>query len=224
MAAGRGLRMMPLTADLPKPMVPFLGSTLIARNMAKLVDKIENIHVTVGYKGSMLAKVVLEIGARSVFNTEGKPNSWWIHNTLLSRLDEPVYVLTCDNVIDLDFERLQHDYDDIGRPACMVVPVVPVPGLDGDYIVHEGSRVTALSRSQVTEIYCSGIQILNPARVASLVPTAGDFYSVWQGLIRLGELRVSSVYPTRWYAVDTVEQLRELTEIEQRAGATRPDR
>lgn len=218
MAAGRGLRMMPLTQDLPKPMVPFLGSTLIARNLEKLLPLIENIHVTVGYRGSILAKHVLEIGVRSVFNTDGRSNSWWITDTLLSKLDEPVFVLTCDNVVEMDFDSLAADYYAIGRPPCMVVPVEPVPGLGGDYIFQEGSRVIELSRTRLSDIYCSGIQVLNPARVGAMLGDARqdhDFYSVWSSLIRQRGLYVSSVRPTHWYAVDTMEQLERLRIIEE---------
>lgn len=217
MAAGRGLRMMPLTLDLPKPMVPFLGSTLIARNLERLLPLIDNIHVTVGYRGSLLAKHVLEIGVRSVFNTDGCSNSWWITNTLLSKLDEPVFVLTCDNVVEMDFEGLADDYDALGRPPCMVVPVMPVPGLGGDYIFREGSRVVELSRSRLSDIYCSGIQVLNPTKVGAILGRAKkdhDFYAVWRALIQERALHVSSVRPKRWYAVDTVEQLEQLRAIE----------
>src|SRR6478736_1361485 len=96
MAAGRGLRMTPLTDVIPKPMAPYDGSTLIARGIARLAEQIEHIHVTVGYKKAMLAQHVIEHGASSVLNTEGKSNCWWVYNTLLKSLDEPVVVLTCD--------------------------------------------------------------------------------------------------------------------------------
>ena len=33
MAAGRGQRMVPLTDEMPKPMAPYLGSTLIAEGI-----------------------------------------------------------------------------------------------------------------------------------------------------------------------------------------------
>lgn len=56
MAAGRGLRMMPLTEAIPKPMAPYNGATLIARGIERLADRFEHIHVTVGYKGAMLAQ------------------------------------------------------------------------------------------------------------------------------------------------------------------------
>jgi NDP-sugar pyrophosphorylase family protein len=213
MAAGRGVRMSPLTDAIPKPMAPYAGSTLIANGIANIRDRIPHIHVTVGYKKAMLAQHVIEHGACSVFNTEGKSNSWWIYNTLLRDLDEPIYVLTSDNVVDLDFDLIEENYKALGDPACMLVPVKPVEGLEGDYIFHENHFVTELNRHKPSQIYCSGIQILNPAKVNRLTDEGKDFYSVWHQLIEKRELKSSSVYPKKWFAVDTIAQLTELNSM-----------
>ena len=207
MAAGRGQRMMPLTDAIPKPMAPYKGSTLIAEGILKLASRIDFIHVTVGYKGAMLAQHVIEHRASSVFNTDGQTNAWWIHHTLLKDLDEPIYVLTCDNVVELDFQLLEDNYAARERPPCRLVPVRPVPGLEGDYIRHIDHVVTSVSRTDVSDIYCSGIQILNPYRVSRLTRELGDFYAIWQQLIEQRLLYVSSVYPKTWIAVDTLEHL-----------------
>ncbi|HEX8887761.1 MAG TPA: NDP-sugar synthase [Pyrinomonadaceae bacterium] len=207
MAAGRGMRMMPLTDAMPKPMAPYNGSTLIARGIDRLARRLEHIYVTVGYKKAMLAQHVIEHGASAVFNTEGQGNCWWIYNTLLKNLDEPILVLTCDNVVDLDFEMLDESYRELNEPACMLVPVRPVAGLDGDYIFQENHVVTEISRLRETDIYCSGIQILNPCRLNRITEEGESFYDVWQQLIVQKQLMVSSVYPKKWFAVDTLEQL-----------------
>ena len=208
LAAGRGQRMMPLTDVLPKPMAPYRGTTLIAQGIDRIRQRIPQLHVTVGYKKAMLAQHVIEHGASSVFNTEGRSNAWWIYHTLLKHLDEPVYVLTCDNVVELDFDLLEQNYRDEGEPACMLIPVRPVAGLAGDYIFHERHVVTEVNRHKEADIYCSGIQILNPRRLNDLTTDGGDFYAVWGQLIAQRKLLVSSVYPKTWMTVDTVEQLR----------------
>ena len=210
MAAGRGQRMIPLTNIVPKPMAPYAGSTLIAKGIEQIAKRIEKIHVTVGYKGAMLAQHVIEHGAFSVWNTNDKSNSWWIYNTLLKYLDEPIYVLTCDNVIDLDFDLLENNYQEFGNAPCMLVPVVPVPGLEGDYIFRDGKIVTELNRYKSSDIYCSGIQIINPYRLNLLTKEGKDFYFVWEQLIQQKQLVVSSVYPSKWLAVDTIEHLSQL--------------
>ena len=103
MAAGRGLRMRPLTDDIPKAMAPFGESTLIAAGINRLQKEISNVHITVGYKGSILASHVIENDVSSVINTEGKGNGWWLYNSLLSLANKPIFVLTCDNVIKINF-------------------------------------------------------------------------------------------------------------------------
>jgi NDP-sugar pyrophosphorylase family protein len=213
MAAGRGMRMMPFTENMPKAMAPLAGTTLIANGIDKLKKRIPNIHITVGYKGSMLASHVIEHDVNSVLNTEGKDNSWWIYNTLMKNLDVPIYVLTCDNVIELDFDLMEKDYVAAGKPACMVIPVKPIEGLDGDFIFHDNQRITELSRTKPSEMYCSGIQILNPKKINELTQPADNFYNVWMQLIELKQLYCSNIYPKQWYAVDTVNQLEAINKL-----------
>jgi NDP-sugar pyrophosphorylase family protein len=213
MAAGRGMRMMPLTKILPKPMAPFLDTTLIGQGIKTIRKGIEHVHITVGYKGAILAKHVVEIGVSSIHNTDGKGNSWWLYNSLLKNLDEPTYVLTCDNVIQLDFNKLEKEYYKCGCPPCMVVPVKPINGLEGDYIFHESHIVTNISREAPSDIYCSGIQILNPKEINQLTNPSESFYDVWRQLINIKRLYCSSIYPDQWYAVDTLKQLEDLEDI-----------
>jgi len=212
MAAGRGSRLMPMTEDLPKAMIPYLQSTLIANGIDCIRPYIENVHVTVGYKGAMLASHLIEHDVASIHNTDGRSNSWWIHNTLLRAIDEPVFVLTCDNVTELDFQALADDYFKLGAPPCLLVPVTPLEGLEGDYIFHDGPIVTELSRKKPAETYCSGIQVLNPKAVSELTSPDGDFTDIWSQLIARRQLLVSSVRPVKWFSIDTVEQLQSFSE------------
>jgi NDP-sugar pyrophosphorylase family protein len=208
LAAGRGARMMPLTDELPKPMAPFGESTLIADGITKVRKHISNLHITVGYKGAMLSQHLIELGVNTIVNTEGKSNTWWIYHSLLGELDEALFILTCDNITDIDFASLDRDYESQGSPACMVVPVTPVPGLDGDYIFHQGNVVTELNRHKPAAAYCSGIQVLNPTKVQRFAPDEGDFTRVWAQLIAKRQLFVSSIQPSKWFSVDTVADLK----------------
>jgi|TARA_B110000240_G_C13364265_1_gene395352 NDP-sugar pyrophosphorylase family protein len=211
MAAGRGTRMLPLTSEMPKAMAEINGVSLISNGIKKLRKEINNIHITVGYKGAMLAKHVIENEVSSVLNTENKGNSWWIFNSLLKTLDEPVLVLTCDNVVHLDIERMAKDYHNLNEPACMVIPVSPVEGLDGDYIFHENNIVKELNRTKISSSYCSGIQVINPFKINKLISPKADFNDLWHKLISLEELKCSRVYPKTWYTIDTLEQLDKFT-------------
>ena len=89
----------------------------------------------------------------------------------------------------------------------MVVPVKPIQGLDGDYIYHEDYIVTKLERHKPSEIYCSGIQVLNPFRINEITDKSENFNSVWDQLIANNELYCSSLYPKKWFSIDTLEHL-----------------
>jgi NDP-sugar pyrophosphorylase family protein len=205
--------MMPLTDALPKPMAPYLDSTLIAHGIDRVRECVPSIHVTVGHLAATLAPHLVEHGVSSIINTDGRSNSWWLYNTLLRHVDEPIFVLTCDNITDLDFGVLENDYFAQGAPAGMLVPVRPVHGLAGDYIFSEDQLVTRVDRHLPSDAYCSGIQILNPARVNRLTTEGEDFYDVWRQLIGIRQLRRSNVFPRRWFTVDTVEDLARLDAI-----------
>ncbi len=207
LAAGRGNRMRPLTDILPKALAPYGESTLIGSRLASLGEQVQHIHVTVGYKGGLLAPYLLQHGVNTIVNTEGRTNSWWIHHSLLRHLDAPLLVLTCDNITDLDVGLIAAEYDRVGRPACMIVPVAPLAGIEGDFVAERANRVTHIGRDISTNLYCSGIQVLNPARVCSITPSTGDFYAIWRALIEASELGVASIYPKPWFSVDTLEQL-----------------
>ena len=123
LAAGRGIRMMPKTRKIPKAMVKIKNQTLILKGIKKIQKYIKNIHITVGYKGSMLAKHVIENKVNSVINTNKKGNAWWIFNFPFNQLNEPVFVLTCDNITNIDFSLIEKDYKKKGQPECFLVPV-----------------------------------------------------------------------------------------------------
>lgn len=215
MAAGRGTRMAPLTDLIPKPMAPLWGSTLIANGISKIMPHLDNLHITVGYKGADLAKHVIELGVSSVINTEGKGNAWWIFNSLLKSLDEPVLVMTSDNVTDFKIDLLLSEYNRLGSPPCMVVPVKPIKGLDGDFIHQSNNLVLKLDRNEEAPTYCSGIQILNPYLINQFMEKKEDFADVWSDLIFQKSLFSSSILPDKWFTIDTIQSLTDADKLKE---------
>jgi NDP-sugar pyrophosphorylase family protein len=209
MAAGRGNRMRPLTDSLPKPMLTYKGDTLIGNSLQMLRNNIPHIHVTVGYKKALLSEYLMtKGGVDTIINTEGHGNAWWLQHTLACFIDEPILVLTTDNITEIDLEFLSSEYARLNFPACMLVPVAPIEGVDGDYIEQENGLVRSLQRNAPMDSYCSGIQVLNPKQVLSFAESELDsFYEVWSMLILQRELMVSQIYPKTWFSVDTLEQL-----------------
>ena len=210
MAAGRGARLMPLTKKIPKGLVKFRQTSLIARGIRRLKKYIKFIHISVGYKGPILAKHLIEEKVSSIINTDTKGNSWWIFNSIFKSFDSPIYVLTCDNVTNVDFKKIEKDYYKKGQPLCMLIPTKPVKGLKGDYIFRKKNLISNLSRAKKSEIYCTGIQVLNPKRINKKITPTEDFNILWKKLIKIKQLYVSDVMPRKWYTVDDVENYKNL--------------
>jgi NDP-sugar pyrophosphorylase family protein len=209
MAAGRGNRMRPLTDSLPKPMAIYNGDTLIGNSLQALSNEIAHVHVTVGYKKAMLSEyLMMRGGVETIISTEGFGNAWWIQHTLMHFVDEPVLVLTTDNITEIDIPFLSCEYNRLGCPPCMLVPVWPIEGVEGDYIEHENGVVHSVQRTIPHDSYCSGMQVINPKQIVDLLDQeVENFYSVWTALIRWKKLRVSRIYPRIWFSIDTLEQL-----------------
>ena len=207
LAAGRGIRLMPKTTKIPKAMVKVKNQTLILGGIKKIQKYIKNIHITVGYKGSLLAKHVIENNVTSVINTNKKGNAWWIFNFPFNLIDEPVFVLTCDNITNVNFKLIEKDYIKKRKPECFLIPVKPIKKLEGDYIHKKKNLVLKLSRKIKSDIYCSGIQVVNPYRINKSMKKTEDFNKVWKKLILKKKLIVSDVLPSKWFTIDNVEQL-----------------
>ena len=207
LAAGRGIRLMPRTKKIPKAMVKIKNQTLILRGIKRIQKYIKNIHITVGYKGSMLARHVIENKVNSVINTNKKGNAWWIFNFPFCYINEPVFVLTCDNITNINFKLIEKDYIKKGQPDCFLIPVKPINKLEGDYIHRKNNVVTKLSRKIKSDIYCTGIQVINPYKICKIVKKTQDFNQVWSKLISKKKLIVSDVLPKNWFTIDNLKQL-----------------
>tara|TARA_Y100000590_G_C15732621_1_gene1017553 strand:+ start:2880 stop:3560 length:681 start_codon:yes stop_codon:yes gene_type:complete len=211
MAAGRGIRLIPLSNRIPKAMAPLSGSTLINRGINRIKKTIPNIHITVGYKGAMLASHVIEQSVNSVFNTEGKGNAWWLFNTLISNINEPILVLTCDNVVKFSHNIQLKEYYRLGNPACMIIPTYYNPYVEADFVFFDKKqKVQKINRKNQSKYICSGIQILNPKKINEILKPLNNFRLVWSELIKKKQVYCSSKVLKNWFSVDNMEQLKSI--------------
>jgi len=213
MAAGRGLRLMPITKKIPKGLVKYKQTTLIANGIKKLKKYIKNIHISVGYKGPILAKYLIEQNVSTIINTNNKGNAWWIFNSLFKFLNKPIFVLTCDTVTNIDFKKIEYDYFKKGSPLCMLVPTTPINGLDGDYIFAKKNIVKKLSRTDKCHIYCTGIQVINPGKIYNKIKPVNNFNLLWRNLIKINQLYVSDIMPKNWFTVDNIDNYKKLRKL-----------
>jgi NDP-sugar pyrophosphorylase family protein len=216
MAAGRGIRLMPLTKKIPKGMIKYKESSFIVNGINRLRKFIKNVHISVGYKGPILAKHLIENNVDTIINTNGKGNAWWIFHSVFKNLDNPIFVLTCDNVTEINFKEIEKDYNKLGRPLCMIVPTKPINGLDGDYIFRKKNIINRLSRKKKSDIYSTGIQVLDLKNINRTIKKTNDFNILWKKLIEVKQLYVSNILPEKWFTVDDVKSYKILKRLKKK--------
>ena len=73
--------------------------------------------------------------------------------------------------------------------------------------IKKKNIVLKLSRKEKSDIYCSGIQIVNPYKVNKVVNRTENFNILWKKLILKKKLIVSDVTPKKWFTIDNLKQL-----------------
>jgi len=207
LAAGKGERLLPLTYEIPKAMIKVHNKELIAFSLDQIKKTTLNISATIGENSDLLINYFVKNNVRNIVNTAGHGNSWWIFNSLMRYVDEPILVLPCDIITKINFDWLMDQYKNANCPPCMLVPVVPINGIEGDFIFESLGQVLKLSRTVESPHYCSGIQILNPKKINDLIFEEEDFQKVWLSLIAENKLFCSANYQENWFTINTISQL-----------------
>jgi len=210
MAAGKGTRMNDLTANCPKALVRVNNIPLISYTLDQISGKISFIAMTVSQTSDELIKLAFEDNVNAVFNTSNKENAWWIFNTVFKDINKPVLVLPCDNLTKINLQLLFFNYMKLGCPSCMLVPVQINKEIEGDYIRINESRILSIGRDIESDVYSSGIQVLNPFKINKLCGGLinMDFLSVWDKLIEHSSLFCSDLHQYPWYSVNNVAQVK----------------
>tara|TARA_B100001250_G_scaffold414594_1_gene454275 strand:+ start:1322 stop:2002 length:681 start_codon:yes stop_codon:yes gene_type:complete len=213
LAAGKGKRMLPLTKKIPKALVKIKKKTLIERkinSLKKIKINNKNIHVTVGYKSLLLCKYLSEKKINSIVNTKGKDNAWWIFNTFLGNIKEYVLLTTCDSIIDLNMSFLTKEIKKNKNSPCIIVAIRPDKKFKGDYIVSKKFKVLNISRRKKTNLFASGIQIINPNKVKKLTKNSkiNNFNELWKVLIKKKKLHHTKIFNKKWSSFDTMHQIK----------------
>lgn len=205
-AAGFGTRMMPLTADRPKPLVSVAGRPLIDHAL-DLVTKaglaaVVNLH----YRADQLAAHLQ--GRAGVTVTRESPDILETGGGLKAALPllgpGPVATLNTDMVwrgTNPLTQLLQHWDPDRMEALLLLVPASrAISHPKGGDFAMDGDG--ALRRDSASGLVYTGAQIINPDAVAQIEDTAFSLNTVWDGMIdRRGLFGV--VYDGHWADVGT---------------------
>jgi NDP-sugar pyrophosphorylase family protein len=208
LAGGEGTRMRPITNYLPKALVGVNGKPLIAYPI-ELLDLwgVDNVFVTYNYLSNKLFEH-LSNSVDGFINTTNCDNSYFLFHSFIKDVNQPIIVMPCDVIADIDLIALYKDYERHNCPAIMMVGTRPVEGVVGDYITYdEYYRIESLSRAVISPLYASGIQVINPKKLNELCKDEENFNDVWSQLLGTNNLKISTIHPKSWMAYDNINQI-----------------
>jgi dTDP-glucose pyrophosphorylase/CBS domain-containing protein len=178
MAGGLGTRLRPLTADLPKPMLPVGDRPLLERIIDQLKQSgVRRLHVTTHYKGAMIADHFgdgARFGVDIRYVDEDQPLGTAGSLKAIAPTDEPLLVINGDILTQVNFRAMLEFHRE--HAAAMTVALrdyrVPVPY---GVVECDGIDVTAILEKPVIQRFINaGIYLVEGAALAE-IPSAERF-------------------------------------------------
>lgn len=205
MAGGYGMRLRPLTEDLPKPMLPVGSRPLLELIVEQLrLAGIRQVNVATHYKSEMISEHFRDgrdFGVDIRYVKEDRPLGTAGALSLLEESDEPVLVMNGDILTRVDFRSMLNFHRE--HKAELTVAVrqyefnVPYGVVNTD-----GVRVKGISEKPLVRYFINaGIYLLNPSACRS-VPNdqTYDIPELISQLVAEGRTVVS--FPIREYWLD----------------------
>jgi dTDP-glucose pyrophosphorylase/CBS domain-containing protein len=205
MAGGFGTRLHPLTADLPKPMLPVNGRPLLERIVEQLRQVgIRHVNVTTHFKAERIIEHFGDghaFGVEMQYVNEDAPLGTGGALGLMPAPQEPLLVINGDILTQVDFRAMLAFHQDQHAEMSVAVRRYEVQVPYG-VVECDGSRIHRLQeKPQIGFFVNAGIYLLEPS-VYQLIPNGQRFNmtDLIQWLLDAGRTVIS--FPIREYWID----------------------
>ena len=215
LAAGKGLRLRPLTETTPKPLVEVAGRTLIDRVIDRLVDAgVRRVVVNVHYLGEHIERHLDDRNGPEIhFSRESElletgggvrhalphlgPGPFWVANGDVLWLDGPHPALA----------RLARLWDDRQMDALLLLHATVDAygyGGPGDFVIDPLGRLARRPEHHVVPYLFTGVQILHPRLFEGMPAGAYSLNVLYDRAMAEGRL-YGAVHDGEWFHVGTPE-------------------
>jgi NDP-sugar pyrophosphorylase family protein len=216
-AGGRGTRLMPLTATVPKPMLPFCGAPFLAGLARRLGDAgVRRIGLVVGSDTGPFVPLVDLLAPHGIdvfLVPEPTPldTAGGVRVATLG-LDEPVLVLNGDVLSDLDVAALAERHHVTGAAATISLTRIPDTSTFG-VCVLDGDRITSFVEKPAPgtlpghDTINAGAYVLSAGVLAAFPDGPLSFErAVFPTLLRSGAVLAGEVHEGVWTDLGTPER------------------
>ncbi len=182
LAGGRGSRLMPLTADKPKPMMELLGKPVIC-HLLDLIAKtcIKDVYITLGYKGEQISDYLGNTygNIRLYYSREEKPlGTAGSVKRLSSIIDDTILVVSGDIYTDVDLTSMINFHNKIGAQATVLATKVDNPKDFGVIVRDSSSRIVFFEEkpnNPSSNLVNAGVYVLDKSVLSHIPDGFSDF-------------------------------------------------
>lgn len=198
----------PLTATIPKPLLPTPEKSLIRHQIDLLRLHVNRLYVTAGYQKENLKQSLAQFEVDDVIDVQGHGNAYFINLLQEIPIDSRILVITCDNLMTIDLAMLAIEARSFN--SSFIVPKLTKKQTTGDFIEHQNGFISSMRRKTGVGAVASGLQVLHAEDINLLQKeSVDDFSEVWEYLIQRKSLRISKTPIEEWWAIDTEIALNE---------------
>ena len=215
LAAGRGVRMRPLTNNLPKALAPLGDKTLLDHALEQCRDAgVELITVNAHYKGEMIRSHLRDMPNIQIsWEEELLETGGGVCKALPLLGPEPFFVINCDSVwLDLGRSTLSQLSDawreDEMDAMLMLQPVERAIGYSGsgDFSLDKTGRIQRRSIQDTAPFVFMGVQVLHPRLFNDLKVESFSLNQIYDKALAQNRL-FGLVHDGVWFHVGTPEDL-----------------
>ena len=203
LSSGKGTRMMPLTKDMPKPMLEVNGEPLIAHKIKLLEDaSINEIFINVAYKKDVIISYIKSLNKNIHLIDEGDEplgTAAGIRNIVSHLKDESFIVINSDVWTDYPLDQLKEL--DLNDNLAHIVLIETPDYLAGDFDIN-GEAITTGKKYVFSGIGKYHTELFKKYNDKDL----GD-------ILRAEEKISFSIYDRQWMDIGTPERLKQIKEL-----------
>ncbi len=216
LAGGKGTRLMPLTKDLPKPMVQVQGKPFLFWQLDYLRNQgVTSVTLLVSYRAEVIidyfSKFPMEdLEIRFAFEKEPLGTGGALAQDL-DILPEVFWLLNGDSYLPANLPAMAQFFNRRNFKACIATMPSHEIGVPGNMDAAAGDRVTEYKKDATAEdglsLVDAGLYLISKSVVSNGKRGRFDLGELWPGLIQAETL---GHYPVekRYFDIGTIERLK----------------
>lgn len=219
MAGGKGLRLRPITKNIPKPLLKVGGKSIIERNIANFKEqKFTDIYLSVNYlkdkikdqlqDGKKLGVNLNYINERKQMGTIGSLS------LIKQKISYPLIVMNSDLIVDIDFRSLIKEHLENKNTMTVCIKEVETEMKYGVIKTKNSVVSEIVEKPKILSTINAGIYIIDKSAV-DLIPK-DSFYDATMLIDRLTKLNKKvGVHhlEKRWIDIGTKEDLKRARDL-----------